>query len=251
MAKEMVARALQIDEMLAEAHGALGFIRTWYDWDWDGAAREIERAMELSPGCDRLHLWYAYYLMLRGRYEQARREVCHALDLDPISLVLNRDLGMVSCFAHDYDRAIEVLQRTIDMDASIMYAHAHLGAAYMGKAMYEEALAEFQKEREVAKGSHTWAEALEGVTLAQMGRHQQTRQILSHLLEQSQQQYVSPFHLACLYFGLEEHDTGFRWLNVAHEGQDHWLCFVRTLPVFERVAGDARCVELLRRMNLG
>lgn len=249
-AREMVSKALQIDEMLCEAHGALAFIKTWYDWDWQGAEREIHRAIELNPGCDRVHLWYAYYLMLRGRYDEARREMHLALALDPVSVVLNRDLGMVSYFAHDYDRAIETLQRTIEMDPSIMYAHAHLGAAYMRQSMYEEALVEFRKEKEVARGSHTWADTLDGIVRAEMGRPEETRKILDHLLERSRQEYVSPFHLACLYLELEEDDAGFHWLDTAYEGQDHWLCFLRTIPVFDRVRNDSRCIELIRRMNL-
>jgi len=249
-AKEMVARALQIDEMLPDAHGALGFIKTWYDWDWAGAQREIRLAIELNPGCDRFHLWYAYCLMLQGRYEDARRQVCEAIELDPISVLLNRELGLISYFAGDYDRAIDTLQKTIEMDPSIMYAHAHLGVAYMGKAMYEEALREIQKERELAWGSHTWADTLDGVVRAQMGQREGAREALHRLLERSKQEYVSPFHLACIYFGLEQDDEGFQWLKKAYDGQDMWLCFLRAVPRYDRIHTDPRCTELLKKMNL-
>ena len=110
----------------------------------------------MSPGCDRHHLWYSYYLMLQCRYEQACQEIHHALELDPVSVVLNRDLGMIFYFARQYDQAIEALERTIEMDPSIMYAHAHLGAAYLGKSMYAEALSEVEKERALAGESLAW-----------------------------------------------------------------------------------------------
>ncbi|MBN1506401.1 MAG: protein kinase [Sedimentisphaerales bacterium] len=248
-AREMVAKALQIDPMLPDAHGALGFIKTWYEWDWAGAQREIRLAIELNPGCDRLHLWYAYCLMLQGRCEEARRQVCEALDMDPISVLLNRELGLISYFAGDYDRAVDTLRKTLEMDPSIMYAHAHLAVAYMGKGMYEESLREIQKEREIARGSHTWAETLDGVVRAQMGQRQGAREALDRLLERSRREYISPFHLACIYFTLEQDDEGFEWLSRAYHGQDLWLCFLRALPRFDCIRTDARCIELLRKTN--
>jgi serine/threonine protein kinase/tetratricopeptide (TPR) repeat protein len=249
-AKQMVARALQIDPMLPDAHGALGFIKTWFDWDWAGAQREIRLAIELNPGCDRFHLWYAYCLMLQGRYDEARKQACEALELDPISVLLNRELGLISYFAGDYDQAIDMLQKTIEMDPSIMYAHAHLGVAYMRKAMYEEALREIQKEREVARGSHTWADTLDAVVRALMGQQQAAREALDRLLGRSQREYVSPFHLACIYFMLEQDDEGFQWLSKAYAGQDLWLCFLRAIPGYDRIRTDPRCVELLNKINL-
>lgn len=249
MARNMVSRALEIDPLLAEGHGSLGFIKTWYDWDWDGAEREIKRAIELSPGCDRHYLWYSYYLMLQCRYEAACKEIRHALELDPVSVVLNRDLGMVFYFAREYDQAIEALERTIEMDSPIMYAHAHLAAAYLGKSMYAEALSEIEKERALAGESHTWADTLEGIARTQMGQTEEARTVLDRLLKRSQQGYVSPFHLACLCFELGEDDAGFEWLNTAYEGQDHWLCFLRAMPTFDRISTDSRCVELLEKVN--
>jgi serine/threonine protein kinase/Flp pilus assembly protein TadD len=249
-AKEMISRALEIDETLPDAHGALGFIKTWYDWDWVGAERELRRAIEINPGSDRVRLWHAHYLMFQGRYDDARREVCQALSLDPISVVLNRELGMVSYFARDYDQAIDALHKTLEMDSSIMYAHSHLGAAYLSKSMYDEALCEFQKEEELAKGAHTWAATLDAITRVQMGRDAEARGTLDRLLERSKRQYVSPFHLGSIFLSLGQDDVGFRWLNTAYDGQDPWLCFLKALPVYDRIAADPRCTELLRKMKL-
>ena len=250
-AKAMASKAVALDETLGEAHGSLAFIKTWFDWDWAGAEREIRRAIELNPGNDRLHLWYAYHHMLRGRHEEACQEIRCALELDPVSIVLNRDLGMVFHFARQYDQAIGILERTIEMDPSIMYAHAHLGIAYMAKSMYREASRAFKKEKEIARGSHTWADTLNGIAHVRMDRETEARGILDRLLAQSKQSYVSPFHLACLYFELEEDDVGFKWLNAAYEGQDHWLCFLPAIPTYGRICNDPRCVALLKKIDLG
>ncbi len=239
-AKHLLQRALQLEPELPEAHGCLGFIRTWYEWDWAGAEQAIQHAVQLKPGSDRFHLWHAHYLMLRGRLEEALDAIKCAMELDPVAVVLHRDRGVIYYFARAYDQAIEASKETIEMDPCIMYAHFHLGAAYMEKGMYEEALVALQKEKEIARNCHTWAELLEGLTYAKMGQRDRTIQIRDALLDRSKQSYISPFHLACLHFELHEDDQGFRQLAAAKEAQDQWLCFLKTMPSYDRIASDVR-----------
>ena len=68
-AKEAALRALQLDETLSEAHTSLGFIRLFYDWDWPGAERELQRAIELNPSSAEAHHWYRAFLTVMGRHE--------------------------------------------------------------------------------------------------------------------------------------------------------------------------------------
>ena len=249
-AEQMAIRALQIDESVSEAHEALGFVTTWYDWDWKKAEKHILRACEINPGGDRCHLWYAYYLMLRHRYEEALKQIHIALEVDPVSVVLNRDLGMIYYFAGDYDKAIDSLQNTIEMDPYIMYTHFFLGASYLAKSKYEEALKEFKQEDMIAGSSHTCAKALSAVTHIQMKHKKDAQVILNNLLEESEKTYISPFQISCLCFGLQQNDEGFHWLNVAYEAKDHWLHFIGTIPIFEHVLKDPRYIILQKKLHI-
>jgi serine/threonine-protein kinase len=249
-AREMALKALEIDETLAEAHVSLGFIKTSHDWDWEGGEREYKRAIELNPGYSDGHREYSFNLLFRARFDEAIKEIEQALELDPLSALINQNLGVVCRFAKQFDRAIEALKRAIAMDPSMMYAHLELGLAYFGKSMYEEALIEFQKEREISKGAHAWAEVYTGWTYVEMGKPDEAQKVLDNLLERSEQEYVSPFLLACFHFVLWKNDEGSKWLNKAYEEHDLWLCFLKIVWDLESIRSDPRYTALLKKMNL-
>jgi serine/threonine-protein kinase len=249
-AREMASKALEIDETLAEAHASLGFIETWYDWKWKEGERKIKRAIELNPGYAQGHGFYAANLMFRARFDEALKEIEQALDLDPLSILLHQELAVVCRFARQFDRAIEAGKRAIAMDPSIMYAHHELGAAYFGKSMYEKALIEFQEERKVSGRANAWPEVYIGWIYVKMGKAEEAQKLLEDLVERSEQEYVSPFILACFHFVLGRNDEGFKWLNKAYEVYDHEFCYLKIAWHFDSVRSDPRYIELLKKMNL-
>ncbi|MHC4329534.1 MAG: tetratricopeptide repeat protein, partial [Planctomycetota bacterium] len=248
-ARKMALKALEIDETLAEAHAALALIKE-YDWDWEGSEREYKRAFELNPGYAEGHRDYSFHLLFRARFDEALKEMEQALKLDPLSVVLNQQLAVVCRYAKQFDRAIEACKRVLEMDPSRMYAHLELGQAYLGKAMYEEALIEFQKEKEISKGVHAWAELYTGFTYAEMGKPDEAQKVLDDLLEHSKQEYASPFILACLHFVLGRNDEGFNWVNKAYEERDLWLSYVKIDWTLDGVRSDPKYTALLKKMNL-
>ena len=249
-AREMVLKALQVNEALPEAHASLGFIKALHDWDWAGAENQFKRAIELNPGHAEVHHWYSISLLFEARFDEAIREIERALKLDPVSIFMNRDLGMACCFAGQFDRAIDASKRTIEMDPSVIYAHLVLGMGYLAKSMYEEALIEFQKEREVSRGAHAWAEMYTGMTYVQMGKPDEAQKVLDDLLERSKQEYVSPFFSAGLYFVLGENDEGFKLAYNAYKEHDTWLCWLKIAPELDSIRSDPRYTALLKKMNL-
>jgi len=248
--KEAALRALQIDETLAEAHAALGFINMWYDWDWEGAEMEFKRAIELNPGYASAHHWYSYNLLFMARFDDALKEMEKAFELDPISVVINKDLGTMCYYAGQLDRTIESEKRALEMYPSMMYAHYHIGLAYLKKSMYEEALTEFQKETEIAIEAPGLAEPAIVFTYMRIGKPDEAHKILDELVEQSKQRYISPFSLACAYFALGRDDEGFKFLIKAYDEQDQWLSLLKISPLLDSVRSDPRYTELLKKMNL-
>ena len=249
-AREIAQKAIEIDETLPEVHSILGFIKTWYDWDWEGAEREYKRAIELNPGYAGAHRGYSYNLMFRARFDEAIKEMEQALELDPLSVVVNHELGIIYINTGQFDHAVNALKRSLAMDPSRVYAHHHLGEAYLGKSMYDKALVEFQKEREISKGAQVWTEVYIGRTYVEMGKADEAQKVLDNLLERSKTEYVPPFILACFHFVLGEDDTGFEWLNRAHKEQDTWLCWLKINLELDSVRSDPRYTDLLRKMNL-
>ena len=144
-AKAAAVKALEIDDTLAEAHAALALVHLRYDWDWSATEREIKRAIALNPNYATTYHWYADYLVVMGRLDEAIAQIKRAQELDPLSLIINTVVGLRLYHARQYDQAIEQCQKTLEMDPNFAQAHFALGEAYEQKAKYEEAIAALQK----------------------------------------------------------------------------------------------------------
>jgi tetratricopeptide (TPR) repeat protein len=249
-ARAAALKALEIDDTLAEAITSLARIKHSYDWDWDGAERGYRQAIDFNPGYATAHQYYALCLMHQGRFEQAVKEMERAHELDPFSLHINVNVGQVYLYARDYDAAITSFRKTIEMDPDHPTTHLFLGFAYLGKSMYEEAMAELQKEKKLAKCWRPGIEIALGGCHSLMGQKDTTRLVLNELLKQSKQQYIPPYLLALLYFALEEDDHGFEWLNKAYETHDSFLYYLKIEPTFDTRRSDPRYIAMLKKMGL-
>ena len=89
-----------------------------------------------------------------------------------------------------------------------------------------------------------------GSAYIQMGKPDEAQKVLDDLLERSEQEYVSPFHLALLHFVLEKNDEGFKLLNKAYEEHDPRLCYLKISPWVDSIRSDPRYTALLKKMNL-
>jgi len=249
-AKEAALKALEIDDMLSEAHTSMAFSKMLSDWDWASAEKEFKRAIELNPKYSTAHHWYAFYLFFRARFDEAIAEMEKALELDPFSLIINCDFGWLLYYARQYDRAIEALQKTLEMDPNFVSAHSFLGRVYLQKSMYKEALSEFQKEKDPSRGWMQNVETLFGIAYMRMSKKKEAQQILDDMIERTKQEYVSPYHIALLCFTLGENDLGFEWLDKAYKERDHWLLYLNAEPMFDTVRSDPRFTKLLKKIGL-
>ena len=129
-AKDAVAKALELDETLAEAHAALAYLKFRIDWDWDGADKEFKRAIELKPGYVAAHEWYALFLGIHRRFDESLKEIQIAHELDPLSLSVNTGMGRIYHFRGETDKAITQFKKTIEIDPHYAEAVFGLGMAY-------------------------------------------------------------------------------------------------------------------------
>lgn len=240
--------ALAINDKLAEAHTTLAYIKENYEWDLGGAETEFKRGIELNPNYPTGHQWYGEYLSVVGRHEEAIGEFKKALELDPLSLVIHRELGNTLLFAGQHDQAIEQLRKTFDIDSSFPI-HRDLGWAYTQKAMYGEAIAQFQT------GISSYGEAslkLSGLgyTYAVSGKRSEALKVLERLEELSQRVYVPPTHVAAVYAGLGDKDKAFQWLEKAYRERDEGLIYLNVAPPWVSLRSSSQFTDLTRRIGL-
>jgi serine/threonine-protein kinase len=248
-AKEAALKALNIDNALTEAHTSLAFVLYDYDWDWEGAESEYKRAIELNPGYATNYHWYAFNLSNLERHDEAIAAIKRAQELDPLSLIINNEVGHILYKARQYDKAIEAFQKTLEMNPEFWKTHQDLARTYLEKGMYGEAIKEIQKAKEFLKGWRPSFDKLIGTAYVRMGKIEEAQQVLDNLLERSKQVYVSPDIIAKFYFALGENDQGFKWLERAYEDRTR-LTDLRVSPAYDSVRSHPRFKALLKKMNL-
>ncbi len=243
-------KALEIDDSLAEAHGALGLVKTIHDMDWAGAEREYRRALELNPGYANAHHWYAMSLSGLGRHDEALAHIKQAQELDPLSLIINANVGFILYNSRRYEEAIEQLRKALAMDSNFPEVHEYLGFTYLQKSMYREAVAELQTALKLSPGNLEVIAGL-GHAYAVSGNRAEARKMLDDLTERSRRGHSLPWVMAVVYTGLGDKDRAFEWLQKAVEERNiGLLMWIKVNPLFDPVRSDPRFADLLRRMNL-
>jgi len=248
-ARAAALRALELDDNLPEAHTAMALIVQNYDWDWQTAEKEFKRSIELNPNYATAHHWYAEHLGFRGRFEEAFRESDEAKRLDPLSLIIAADRGVLLYFARDYDRAIEQFRAVQEMDPDFSHGHM-IGFVYAEKRMYPEALADIESGRRVA-GTGAWYWSSKARVYGQSGNEAEARRALEELEKMNKEHPVDPGAIAWAHLGMGHLEEALRWLEKAYEQHSNAMTMLKVEPIYDPVRNEAKFQELLRRVGLG
>lgn len=242
-------KALELDEQNAEAHTSLAVLKAWYEWDWVGAEREYRRALELNPNYSTAHQWFSLLLASLGRHQEAISQMQQAQRLEPLSLIIAADLGLVYAFAQQYDEALRHFQRALELSPDFAYARREIGRVYVQKGMYQEALVEFQK-LVMVEGRRPTTLVDIGYTYGLMGQKADARKILNELLAWTQREYVPPMILASIYGALGERDRAFQLIEQEYEQHSDRIINLKTNYMLTPLRADPRFPQLLQRVGL-
>jgi DNA-binding winged helix-turn-helix (wHTH) protein/TolB-like protein/Tfp pilus assembly protein PilF len=248
-AKQAALKALEIDKQLAEAHTTLGWIKFYFDWDWEGSEKEFRQAVEINPNYPLAHLGYAHLLANLGRHEEAQKKVDRALSLDPLSGFAGVMKAQFLFHARRYPNAKDQLQKTLEIEPNFWIGQLLLGSIHQHEGRYEEALEAFRKAKEFSGGA-TQGTSLIAYTYAVSGQRREAGRILHELKSISQQRYVPPYNIAMVYNGLGNSDETLRWLEKAYEERDVHLVFLGVDPRWDALRSDPGFISLLKRINL-
>jgi TolB-like protein/Tfp pilus assembly protein PilF len=246
-AKAAAQRALEIDESLAEAHTALGFYLSYYEWDRIGSEKEYRRAIELKPNYATAHHWLGADLANVKRFEESLVELRRAEELDPLSPIIGTNLADTLVFARRYDEGIAQYKRTLVREPDFAYAHMALSRAYAEKGMYPEAIAE-ARTAELRGGSA--ARGFLGLWLAKSGKRDEALKLLGELRQESTRNYVQGYTVALIYIGLGDKAEALNWLEKNVASRAETASAYAVAPEFDDLRSEPRFKEMLRRMNL-
>ena len=240
-------RALVIDPNSSEAHTALALIVQNFDWDWQTAEKEFQRAIELDPNYATAHHWYAEHLALMGRFDEALRESELARQLDPLSQIIATDNGEILYFSRQYDLAVQKLREVEETEPSFGRAHIVIHA-YVEKGMFKEALADIKQMRRTTNGP--WISAETAYVYGRSGRYAEAKRIADKLLKINQRQRIDASLLVWVYSGMGNTEQAFAWLEKAYDQHSNILTRLNVDPAFDSLRDDPRFRPLLVRVHL-
>lgn len=248
-AESAALKAVEIDDTLGTAHAVLGYVKQG-NWDWSGADKEYNRALQLDPNSRELHQIYGAYLLDVGRADEAIAFQKRAQERDPLGQNRHGLLGFDYLGARQYDRAIEEFSKAVERNPNGARPHLFLGEVYLYQQRYDEGIAELRKGI-VANAPEEWSGVpMLAVAYAKSGKRAEALKILNEQQELAKQRYISPFNFAVIYTGLGDKDRAFEWLEKSYEEHSQPLEHLKMRPLFDSLRSDPRYTALLRKMNL-
>ncbi|MCJ7487777.1 MAG: hypothetical protein MUQ25_16655, partial [Candidatus Aminicenantes bacterium] len=247
LAKAAALRALDLDESLAEAHAVLGCVLAHFERDYGEAENEFKRAIAISPRYAAAHHWYSFFLILRGRPEEAIREIGMARDLDPLSSRIRPNVGCILILAGRCDEAAEDLAMVLRTDPSNAMALAYYSEVLAVRGQYGEAVEEARKAIAMG-GEDMWVELLVAFYQARWGKGEEAERLMAEIA--SRYPYVSTVLSAAIYGALGDLDRAFALLEKAIQERDYDVNWLRSAPEIIQLSGDPRFSALLKKYGL-
>ena len=248
-AEAAVNKALEIDNQLAEVHTSLASLLMLSKWDWVNSEKEFKLALELNPNYATAHHWYSQWFLSMGRLEESLRMISRAAELDPVSQAILKDQGLALYYNRQYDNAIEIARKTLELDPNYAAAHRLLSLAYQGKELFDEAIAENRNW-----GTLTGNKVETTVALAQLYAVSGPREDAKKLIEVVEKDKLVTDQvyrgLAMVYAALGENDIAFKWLGTSYERHEESLLSLKVDPKADRLRSDPRFIALLKRIGV-
>ena len=247
-AEAAISKALELDESSSEAHTARGMILAGYQFNYPAGKKEYERALQLNPNDATAHHWFATdVLAALGDSEAEIAEMRRARDLDPLSLVINTNLGAALLRARRFDEAITQMRRTVALDGRFGYARQMLGMALESKGQIPEAIAEYQAA--IALDPSPTYLSLLGHVYGTIGRKDEATKLLGQILDISKSRYVDPYYFALIHLGLGDREAALSALEKSFEELNgNTLEYIRTDPFLDPLRGDPRFEALAEKI---
>lgn len=238
-----ILKAGELDGDLAEVHNGLAALKWIYRRDWDGAERELKRALELNPNFAEAHNVYGIYLAAKGQFDEAIGECRKALALDPLSVRFIRFLGNWFYFARRYDDAIRQYSQALELDLNNAAVYEDLGDAHEQKGMHAEAVAAWRTGLILA-GDNELAGVVDSV-YNEEGFPGVVRKLARARLERlnakgKRGEYVPAIQYARAHLRLGREGDARRWLEKAGEERNAYSLLINRDPFYDSLRTDSR-----------
>ncbi len=241
-------KALALDASSTDALAVLASYKAIYEFDYAGALKEYERVIQLDPNNATVHHWFATdTLTCIGQRERELAEIKRALELDPLSLIINNNVGVAYLHNGRLDEALAQLRKTIELDGSFYIAHLNCAVVLLAQRKIPEAIAECEKA--VALSDDPDALGQLGQLYGMTGRKDEAQKILTTLRKARSQRYTAAYALALVALGLDDRLEALNWLEQSYRDRDgNFIGYIRVDPLLNALHGDPRFEALAEKI---
>lgn len=241
-------RAIELDPTLANPHATLGYLKTIVERDWDGARNEFLRAIDLNDNYSTAHHWYAFYLSTLGDGKGAIEQILKARDSEPLSPIINAEVGLFYIYDRQYDLALKELNAAALISPNFPPILNELTRTYALMGRQSEAIEMHESWRRVVSGE-VFAKGFANVVLPKLGLHDEAKSFFELVVEVSRTEYVMPGLLGMLAASIGETDVAFKYFDVALEERSMVVSWLRD-PLLDEIQDDPRLRELFATEGL-
>ena len=237
-------KALELDDTLAEAHAMHASILMSQEWDFEGAEKEFQRAIELNPNSVIAHHWYGNGLLgAQGRVDEAVRELRLAKRLDPLSPMVSSNLGDQFLNAGRHREAEEEYLEVLRTWPDFQYARERLGMAFLGESRFEEAISVFQQTMQDRPVDSTSDLIYAYVRTGRVGA---AKELMLEVEAKSKKEYVSNMQMAFVYAAAGENEKAMNFIQETAAEKSNQLWINLRDPILEALRPDPRFQNLLK-----
>jgi serine/threonine-protein kinase len=247
-ARVSAERALAIDRSLPEANIAMGFVKLFHDWEWEGAEQYLRRAIELNPSSAKAYYSLTILKNQRRHFEQGRAAGQKAIALDPFNVVYYTSAGWAEYYAKCPRVAVEKLQRALEIDANHPEIQVALGASYEQLGMYAESIQCLERASHIY-GPHPLVLAFLGAAYGAAGQREKAQEVLVTMDRFAATRFLPSVCRAVVYMGLHDDELALEHLELAAEARDAFLCWMNVLPIADSLREVPRFNALLSRIG--
>lgn len=245
-----LTRALELDETLAEAHNTSAEIKYQLEYDWSGAEKEFQRAIELNPNAAYIRMAYGWYLMNQNRFDEALPQMERAQELDPRNLLYQLAIGAFYYFSREYEKALDRFQKILQVEPNYPGAFYWIEVIYQQKGMYAEAL-EYAWKNGISVGRLKPEEVPRRREIFKQSGWQGILRLRRDAYEKrAKKERINARNVAIIYALLGDKDQAFAWLEKAINEHEPFAVQLKIEPQYDSLRSDPRYTTLLKRLNM-
>jgi TolB-like protein len=243
-ARRVAKQALKLNSALSGPHLAYANILWGIDFDLRDAETQIHQALELAPNSPEVLYWAATLTMYRGQFDRALELAQKSIAIDPVDPSAYATLAWIYYFEGKYPEALAANRKMLDLDPGAHYAY-HERAAFvlLAKGDPAAAISEIESDKEVREKCSCLVLAYDA-----LGRKGEADATLANLEKHHADDL--PFEIGFVYANRGELDQAFGWFNRAYRQRDTLLYNLKVSLWTRNLRSDPRFNALLRKLDL-